>query len=113
MAENLDVVTRTYDLLLWLLPQVARFPRSHRFTLGDRLEVLGLDILEQLIEAQYRAKRLPLLHDTHIKLERLRFMIRLAKDLELLGARQHEHAANLIDETGRLLGGWIKQQQRR
>ena len=51
-----------------------------RFTLGDRLEMLALDILEHLIEAQYRSKKPPLLHATNIRLERLRFLVRLAKE---------------------------------
>lgn len=113
MAENLDVVTKTYDMILWLLPQVAKFPRSHRFTLGDRLESLALDILEHLIEAQYRSKKLILLYDTNIKLERLRFMVRLAKDLNLLSIRRYEFAVNALHEIGNLLGGWIKQQQQK
>ena len=30
-----------------------RFPRSHKFTLGDRIETIALDVLEALIEATY------------------------------------------------------------
>jgi hypothetical protein len=31
-------VTKAYDLLLWLINHVGKFPRSHRFVLGDRIE---------------------------------------------------------------------------
>jgi hypothetical protein len=27
--------------------------------------------------------------------------------MQLLGPRQYEHAARLLDEIGRLLGGWL------
>ena len=27
-----------YQFLMWLLPTVEKFPRSHKFTLGDRIE---------------------------------------------------------------------------
>lgn len=111
VAEKLDVVTRTYELLLWLLPQVARLPRWHRFTLGDRLETLALDILEQPIQAQYQSKKLPPLRDININLRRLRFMIRLTKDLEMLGMRRYEHAGPGIDETGRLGDVLVVRQQ--
>ena len=33
------LITKVYDLVLWSCRRVAKFPRSHRFTLGDRLEV--------------------------------------------------------------------------
>ena len=34
-------VTKAYDLLLWLIDHVGKFPRSHRFVLGDRIEACG------------------------------------------------------------------------
>lgn len=32
------LVTRTYDLLLWLIQHVGKFPKSHRYVLGERME---------------------------------------------------------------------------
>jgi hypothetical protein len=29
-------VVKTYDLVLWLLPEAEKFARSYRFTVGDR-----------------------------------------------------------------------------
>jgi len=28
-------VTKMYDVLKWLIPQILKFPRSYKFTLGD------------------------------------------------------------------------------
>lgn len=38
-------------LLTWLSPTLEKFPRSCKFTLGDRIETTALDALERLIEA--------------------------------------------------------------
>ena len=38
MAEVMTVIPKTYDLLVWLLPVLAKFPRSQKFLLGDRLQ---------------------------------------------------------------------------
>ena len=46
-----------YQFLLWLLPTVEKFPRGHKFTLGDRVEAIALDVLEALIEATYTRDR--------------------------------------------------------
>ena len=43
------VITKHYDLMLWLLQQVPKFPRSHKFVLGDRIQNHALDILESLL----------------------------------------------------------------
>jgi hypothetical protein len=47
------VVEKAYDFLLWLLPKVQKFPRSFRFTVGDRTVNVGLDLLLALVEAAY------------------------------------------------------------
>jgi hypothetical protein len=42
-----------YQFPLWLPPAVEKFPRSHKFSLGDRIETTALDVFEALIEATY------------------------------------------------------------
>lgn len=46
-------VTKAYDVLLWLITHVGKFPRSHRFVLGDRIESRMLSVLESLVLAAY------------------------------------------------------------
>ena len=48
-GSDLQVIATTYDLVLWTCRHLARFPRSFRFTLGDRLERRLYDILDQLL----------------------------------------------------------------
>jgi hypothetical protein len=38
MSADLQILTKTYDLSLWTLGHTAKFPRSHRFSLGTRME---------------------------------------------------------------------------
>jgi hypothetical protein len=40
-----------YQFLAWLVPTIEKFPKSHKFTIGDRIEMIALDVLEALIEA--------------------------------------------------------------
>ncbi len=97
-----------YRFLLWLMPTVEKFPRSQKFLLGDRIQALALDVLDALIEATYTRNRRGHLARANLGLERLRFHIRMASDLRYLDARRYEHAARALDETGRLVGGWLK-----
>ena len=32
------MITKTYDLILWSCNHTSKFPRNHRFVLGDRIE---------------------------------------------------------------------------
>ncbi len=43
MAQEMQAVTKIYDVLKWLLPKVSKLPRSYKFTLGDRATSLGLE----------------------------------------------------------------------
>jgi 23S rRNA-intervening sequence protein len=97
-----------YQFLLWLLPAIEKFPRSHKFSVGDRIENTALAVLEALIEATYTKERNQHLRAANLGIEKLRFLLRLAADLRLLDRRRYEYAARSLDETGRSVGGWIK-----
>jgi len=34
-----QAVQSCHELLLWLIPQLDKFPRTRRFTLGERIEI--------------------------------------------------------------------------
>ena len=100
--------TQVYDLVLWSCQHVAKFPRSHRFTLGDRLEIRLYEVLEKLIRAKYSRDRLQTLREVNMDLELLRFQFRIAKDLRCLSIESYGHVSRTVNEVGQLLGGWIK-----
>jgi hypothetical protein len=73
--------------------QLPCFPRQHRFVLGERLEHNLYDLLETLIQAKYSRDRKSLLEAANLKLEILRFQVRLAKDLQCLKTNSYGFAA--------------------
>lgn len=105
---ELLVIVKTYDLILWSCQHTSRFPRQHRFVLGERIERKLYELLETLIEAKYRRDRGPLLEAANLHLEVLRFQIRLAKDLQCLKINSYEFASRAVDEIGRMVGGWAR-----
>lgn len=108
MQES-PIFSRTYDLVLWLLPQVAKFPRVHRFGLGERVVRQALDFQETLVRAGLSKKeRIRFLDEADVQLAILRQNLRLCKDLEMMKLNQYEHVSKMLSEIGRLLGGWKK-----
>jgi len=97
-----------YQFLLWLVPTLEKFPRSQKFLLGDRLQAQALSVLDSLIAATYSRERAGHLRAANLELEKLRFGMRLAKDLRHLDFSRYEFAARAIEEIGRLVGGWLK-----
>jgi hypothetical protein len=49
--EEVVVLTKIYDLILWSCNHTSRLPCQHRFVLGERLERNLYDLLETLIRA--------------------------------------------------------------
>ena len=95
-----------YPLVRWLIPTVDRFPRRQKFLLGDRLRSTALDGLARLVEATFTRDRSRLLNQVNVDLDKLRLLLRLARELGHLDARRYEHGARRPDEVGRLVGGW-------
>ena len=93
--EELVVITKTYDLILWSCNHTGKFPRNHRFVLGERIERNLYDLLEILLRAKYNRQRQELLEQANLMLEILRFQMRLAKDLQCLKVESYSPAAVL------------------
>ena len=107
MKES-PIFTRTYDLLRWLIPLTVRFPRSHRFVLATRVQETALRFQERIIEAGRDRQPAPILAQADADLAKLRLYLRLCQDLELIKFKQYEQGQRMVNEIGRLIGGWIK-----
>lgn len=110
MGNEIPAVTKLYDIILWLIPQVEKIPRDYKFTVGDRIINVLLDSLETLIEAVYSKDKQHLLRRLNLQLEKLRYLIRLSKDLRCLSIKKYEYISNEINELGKMTGGWMKAQ---
>jgi four helix bundle protein len=109
--SEMVIFTRTFDLLTWLLPHCERFPKAQRYLVVQRLGNAALDFQEAIFHAsatrhQERAQHL---RQADAFLGALRLYLRLAYDWHWLSSGQYEHVNKMIEEIGRLLGGWIKQ----
>lgn len=109
------IFARTHDLLIWLLHATEGFPRSQRFVLARRVQDTAFDLQEALLEAGLgrEAGRGAALQRADLLLAKLRFYIRLSQELTWLSLGQYEHAARMLDEVGRLLGGWQRKERER
>ena len=109
--NDLILFERWMETTRWLLERTTRFPKRLRHTLTNRLENLAIGILEDVTSAAYRepaARRSPL-RKANERLNRLRVLLRLAHELQVLSHGHYEEAAKRLAEAGRLLGGWMKQ----
>lgn len=76
--------------------------------MGQRIEQGCVDFLSLVIEANEKKDRLNDLKKASVILNKLRIFVRLAKDLKFLVFQDYQILEEMIDEIGKMLGGWIK-----
>ncbi len=108
MSDEMIILTRTFDLLDWLLPKGEHFPKAYRYTVTQRMVDAALDFQEALFEAQSQGgtTRQKHLRTADAHLNKLRLYLRLAHHWQWLSDSQYRHVSTMVAEIGRLLGGW-------
>ena len=110
-SEPMEIFTKTYDLVTWLIPVTLGFPRVERFVTTRRLQDAAYNFLERIVEANRLSGRgrLERLRMADAELDKVRLYLRLAARWEWLSQGQYHHVSEMVQEIGRMLGGWIKQ----
>ena len=106
------IFARCDALVLWVLQATVRYPRHYRAALGKATQEAALLLQRQLIAAARRRDRRTALQAADEALHELRVLLRQGQALNLLTLSQYEHVVRLLDEVGRLIGGWRKSQAR-
>ncbi len=86
------------------------FPKRERYSLGTKLEYEAIELLEKLFIAGTldRIQKLSALIQASAKLDVLKILIRLAKDIQALDTKKYLLLEEKLQEIGKMLGGWIK-----
>lgn len=106
--RELIIYQKHYDLTLYAFPIINRFPKSQRFVLGQQIETSLLQFGLLIIQANKLRQKRGKLFDADVELEKTRYLVRLAKDLQFLSLNKYENLSQRLNEIGKLLGGWIK-----
>jgi hypothetical protein len=111
MSQNVPppILTVTEELLHWTLDRTASFPKSQRFTLGQRLDNFMLDLQDHIITARFEPRARPQeLKALNLKLEKIRSLWRIVHQKEWISSQQLLFSARKLDEIGRMAGAWLK-----
>lgn len=109
-ASNIPLVERFYELYRLSYSWLNNFPKKERYTLGERIETAILDNLSEI----YYLNNLPnALKENHLlilsaKNEVVKILFRLALDVKVLDFNKYANVQAILQETGKMIGGWIK-----
>lgn len=107
---DIPIFHKIYDLYKLLHSYHSRIPKSERYTLWQRCENTTLALLEALIETSHKQAegRIHSLLEMSNKLDLLKVLFRLAKETCTIDNQQYLAIQTLIQEIGKMIGGWIK-----
>ncbi len=72
---------------------------------------MRLYIFEDMVEARYTVNKKAILKRANLRLEKIRVLLRLCHKMSYLSYKSYEYAMRLLNEVGKMLGGWIKHEQ--
>ena len=108
IAEELKILQKTYDMIQYGYICLRQFPKSEKFALAGEVKLVMARMLHLIIQANKRYYKKTTLQDIDVEIATLRTYIRLSKDLGFLPFKKYENWAKILDEIGKMLGGWMK-----
>ena len=114
MGNQLKLVSKTRiyldarALLDEILDMMPNFPRAYKFSVGAKMQELGIDLIED-IAAAYMDKPNRLYHLTvfQTKFETLKTLMRIAGERQWIkGTGRHAHIIELMDAIGKQSTAW-------
>lgn len=106
--EDLKIRLKIETMAVYAYSALRQFPKSERHVLSQEIRQTLWNLLRLVIICNKRYHKKTTLQDLDAELDLLRSQVRLAKDLQYLPFRKYEIWSRLIDEIGRMIGGWIK-----
>ncbi len=108
MSENLLIQKKITDMIKYNHVMIHQFPRHEKYVLGERIRALGYDLLQLSIAANKKYIKKTTFTELDVAHETLRQLVNIAFELRYIDAKKHRVSQQHIDEVGRLLGAWIK-----
>jgi len=109
--SNLSIIQRlivAYKLWHEFLPH---FPKTSRYTLGEKIDSLFIKITELVFTASLlpRNQKLPYVKKAAAELEVLKFFLQISWEIKALENKKFILLSEKLDEIGKMLGGWLRQ----
>lgn len=107
----LERIKQTY--LLWH-EYHSTLPKLHRYTLGEKIDTLFIEVIESISAAAFltRQDKLPYVRLAVRKMDTLKILLMVLWETNSLDTKKYGALSEKTEEIGRMLGGWSGQLQK-
>lgn len=111
--EDAPIVKKTIELYKTYYTYAELFPKKDKYAIGAACERYIISTIELLLEASYLPKeaKCVVLLQANNKFETLKIFIRILRELNILDQKKYLVLQTMIQEIGRMFGGWMKSLQ--
>lgn len=107
--EELKILQKVYDMILYAEECcLNQYPKYQKFVMASSVRQQMYLLMELCIAANKKYFKKTTMQEMDVTLSILRHYIRLSKDLGYLPFMKYENWSKMLDEIGRMLGGWMK-----
>lgn len=104
----LPILRKTKDAYLIWFEHYKSIPRLHRHTLGQRVDLLLIELIEAMFAAIFtpRNERLLIVRFAIRKLDTIKLLLLMLWENKSLDNKKYIAISQRVEEIGRILGGW-------
>ncbi|NHM25476.1 MULTISPECIES: diversity-generating retroelement protein Avd [Desulfofundulus] len=106
--QELKIRQKCEDMIAYGYTALRQFPKSERYTLAADIKKSMYRLLNLIIAANKKYYKKTTFQEMDVELDYLRSLIRLAMQLGFLPFKKYENWAAMLNEIGKMLGGWMK-----
>jgi hypothetical protein len=106
--SDLPLYKASYDLVLEVFKLVKDFNRDYKYTIGESLTKKTIELVMLIYRANTSINKLEIIITAREKLEVIRLMVRLTKDLHQINTRKLVLVNLKIENVSKQLTGWHK-----
>ncbi len=104
----LPVLQRVKNAYILWFGYYQTLPKLHRHTLGQRIDILFIEIIESITTASFltRQDKQPYVRLAIRKTDALKILLMVLWETKSLDSKKYIALSEKLDEIGRMLGGW-------
>ena len=110
--EHLPVYRAGYDMFIKMSQIIGHFPREHKFSIGERLQDAGLDLVLLIYKANATYEKVPVLKELLEKSQLINLLSRMCMDLKIMSNAEYCSMIEMNSEVYKQAQGWLKSQEK-
>lgn len=107
---DIPIFKKIYELYKLFYIWRTTIPKQDRYAIWQKCDNCILELLEKILLASIKSQeeRITILEKASSQLSILRIFMRLMKGTRVINNKKYTILQQLIDEIGRMLGGWLR-----